>query len=181
MWIGSSSYINYSIVYNYAAADPVTLSKDDKLSVLRLLHSRLEKLHGVLTNHAKQAAKAAEAQPSDDSNRENNAVNAVVRPTSATVAPISGKSGSRTGGKRKSAGSDVKKGRGRPRKPSSEDDSDVEMEEAAALAAAEGAAIAADVATLVAMGFEERQVRDALEEAEGHVEIAAEWLMTHCV
>ena len=56
------------------------------------------------------------------------------------------------------------------------------MEDAAAeAAAAVGAATAADVATLVAMGFGERQAKDALEEAEGSVEMAAEWLMTHCM
>ena len=71
--------------------------------------------------------------------------------------------------------------RGRAKKLSSEDDSDVEMEEAAGVAEAQGAAFAADVSTLLAMGFDERQARDALEEAEGSVEMAAEWLMTHCV
>ena len=147
------------------------------MNVLRLLHSRLEKLQGKLTEHAQQAIKTVEAQPNDDSNRENNAVNA---PASTAVAPRSMKPGNRNG-KRKSSEREGKKVRGRAKKLSSEDDSDVEMEEAAGVAEAQGAAFAADVSTLLAMGFDERQARDALEEAEGSVEMAAEWLMTHCV
>lgn len=38
-----------------------------------------------------------------------------------------------------------------------------------------------DLANLVAMGFDEQQARDALEETSGDIEAAAEWLMQHCI
>ena len=177
------------------AADPATLSKEDKVAVLKLLHARLEKMQGALTQHAQQAAKAADAakQPArpSNSNQENDTANEVAAPVAAGGAAVPLGTKPPRSGKRKSAGSDAPaaatkagsgRGNGRRKKASASasEDSDEEMEEAAAAAAAEGAALDADVEQLMSMGFEERQVRDALEEANGDVQAAVDWLMEHC-
>jgi Holliday junction resolvasome RuvABC DNA-binding subunit len=46
---------------------------------------------------------------------------------------------------------------------------------------AASAALAADMQELVSMGFSSKQARDALEEASGDVEAAAEWLVANCM
>jgi len=43
------------------------------------------------------------------------------------------------------------------------------------------AGVEANINTLVQMGFPRRQVVDALEEANGSVEGAVEWLTVHCI
>lgn len=161
------------------------------MSVLKALRSRLEKLQSTLTQHEQRVAAAkdtvGETSNSDQEN-DNDAVNAVA--PSATTAAVAatttkGGGGSARQFKRKSAGSDAPaKGKGtRPGrgKKSSGDESDEEMEDAAEAKAAMGAAAAADIAMLVGMGFGERQAKDALEEANGSVDVAADWLMTHCM
>jgi hypothetical protein len=179
-------------IHYITGADPATLSKDDKVAVLKALRSRLEKLQSTLTQHeqrvaAATAAKDAAGEPSNsDQENDNDAVNAVAPATAAAVtATTTAKGGGARQSKRKSAGSDAPaKGKGtRPGrgKKSSGDDSDEEMEDVAEAKAAVGAAMAADVGLLVGMGFGERQAKDALEEANGSVEMAAEWLMTNCM
>jgi UBA/TS-N domain len=170
----------------YTGADPTTLSKDDKMAVLKALHSRLEKLQSTLTQHEERVAAASKdvvaGEPSNsDQENDNDAANAVVAPAAAVGATTT-KVGARQT-KRKSAGSDAPtKGKGnRPGRGRKGNESDEEMEDIAEAKAAVGAAAAADVATLVAMGFGERQAKDALEEADGSVEMAAEWLMTNCM
>ena len=174
------------------SADPSTLSTTDKVAVLKLLHTRLRRLQTTMTTYTaaqlqkqqqKQTAQKSKSTLPSTSNQENGTNNSAGGP-------------SRTA-KRKSAGSMPNRAPRRGKKnadpgSSSDDDDmtnegdrgDVEMGDAgvaAETAAAVNAALNADVATLVAMGFGERQVRDALEEVDGSVEMAAEWLMTHCV
>jgi len=174
-------------------ADPTTLSKDDKLAMLKALHARLGKLQSTLTQHEERVAAAAAAkdgalkEPSNsDQENDNGAVNAAVAPAAAAAAAATTKGGARQI-KRKSAGSDAPlkskgaaRGNGRGKK-STTYESDEEMEDAAEVEAAVQAAAAVDIDTLMAMGFGKRQAKDALEEAEGSVEMAAEWLMTHCM
>ena len=150
--------------------------------MLKALRSRLEKLQNTLTQHEQRVATAPKDGETSNSDQENDndAVNAVA-PMAAAVATTKGGSARQT--KRKSAGSDAPaKGKGnRPGrgKKSTGNESDEEMEDVAEAKAALGAAVAADIETLVGMGFGERQAKDALEEADGNVELAADWLMKH--
>jgi len=57
----------------------------------------------------------------------------------------------------------------------------VEEQERETADACRDAGMEADIGQLVAMGFGRRQAMDALEETNGSVEGAVEWLMVHCV
>lgn len=177
------------------SAEPSTLSKEDKVILLRALHTRLEKLHSAFAKETSKPPRAPTAattkgtkgaiQPSTSSDQENNG-----GPNTNQRSGVAGWK------KRKSTGS----GRGSSRQKNMLVDSDSEDgmddggmdDENAGINKAGGinegensdvleAARAADVGMLISMGFGERQAQDALEEADGSLEMAAEWLMTHCV
>lgn len=164
--------------------DPTTMDKEGKVAMLRALHARLASLQATLQQHSAAKAEAAQPSTSDQENLVANAptgTHAAVPPTTVATAVAKQSKGSARGrGKGPSKVTAGSKRRAAIAAADGDDDDfmdggDEEMVDASA------AALSADVATLTAMGFGERQARDALEEADGNIDMAAEWLMTHCV
>jgi hypothetical protein len=128
--------------------------------------------------------------PSPTADRENFGAVAARRPPGAAKRKPSaggGGGGGGGGGKRGGGGGGKRGGGGGKRggrRASTSSGSEEEEEEKGGGGPARGAAdvaLAADVATLTAMGFGARRAREALEEAGGDVEGAVEWLMASCV
>jgi hypothetical protein len=114
--------------------------------------------------------------PSPTADRENFGAVAARRPPGAAKRkPPAAAGGGGGGGKRGGGG-----GKRGGRRASTSSGSDEEGGGGPARGAA-AVALAADVATLAAMGFGARRAREALEEAGGDVEGAVEWLMASCV
>jgi hypothetical protein len=180
--------------------DADSLSKAEKIELLRALHARLQQLHDFEVSGGSSArARAAIPSSSDGENRyqplgaarngsrSRLANGSTARKENASAARKKGKNGRAATGKRlisarqKVDGDDEGDDEdcfGGRNVPGGTDERNEAHGEAMEL---EGAADAADLATLVAMGFSERQARDALEEAGGNIDAAAEWLVVHCV
>jgi len=159
------------------SGDITKLTKEEKVALLRELHSMLGSLQETLVQH-QAAPEGTITQPTREhgtegthhpfsSDQENQTANAVpqVHPKQDRKHGIE-----KTGGKKQTK---ERRSAGKRRSVAVDEDDDDEMRDATM---ANGVAVAADVATLVAMGFGERQAKDALEEAGGSVEGAAEWL-----
>lgn len=155
-------------------------SREEKLGRLRDLYDKLREAHAVYKYHASRQQchhmfqRNHKASMNTSGGRENVSENGNIRRTAS-------------GSKNKKAG-DKKKNKKKRRvsdesgmKTSSTDeeidvtyDSDTAKE-------CEVAGLEASIATLTAMGFARRQVVDALDEANGSIEGAVEWLTVHCV
>lgn len=162
--------------YNLLNSDASSLSKKEKLNLLKALHQRLQKVHNVISNGANRSASLSDLagmMPLRGSNRE--------RSASAIQANNSHKLSKGSAKERKirrASASKASSGRKRNSNSTDIDDDDFKMKEAGE---AEKIARESDISTLMAMGFGERQARDALEEADGNLEIAAEWIVSHCI
>lgn len=149
--------------------DADVLSKEEKIALLQKLHSRLasfcDQMHGAVVQTVPSNIKAPQ-QFSDGENQEANA-NEPLMPQGTTKQPgILQKKRSSTI-KRKathSGGDDCS---------SDEESGDRKMRG--------GLQIPPEfIETLVAMGFSQKQAKEALEETEGDMESAANWLMSNC-
>lgn len=144
-------------------------TREAKLALLKKLYLRIQRLN-VAMNLAKKKLLCM------DSGEENQGINAPRRSTfrkaSTTNKPVKVKSS-----KRGASEIHKKSKRSAPAgAAASENETDRnEMNEAF------NVALQSDVSTLMDMGFSKKQAQDALDESGGDLEIAAIWLMEHCV
>ena len=153
------------------------LSREEKIQRLKELHEKLTKAQSVYNYHISRQCQHMFQRNHKSSNggRENRAVN-------AGVAQVVRKTSSGAKNKKDSASLTTKKRRVsdpiKKKEKRGEDDEeyDVDIARECQVAGAE-----ASISMLTAMGFARRQVIDALEEANGSIEGAVEWLTIHCV
>lgn len=172
--------LNPEIDLDLLNRDVSTLSKQDKVDLLRAMHQRLQKLHQAMANPRNRGSSLfdfAGRIPLRGSNREKTTSNAY----NSTGIVGKGKSAPKM---KKNRSSSSRGSMGGSKKSSKyldmiDDDDDFVMQEDTD--EAEKIAMESDLSLLLAMGFGERQARDALEETGGNVEAAAEWIVSHCI
>jgi hypothetical protein len=173
----------------YADSDTTTLSRDEKIAILKELHAKLTELQGLVGPAAENFQpggphadpQSAAAGPSTSADQENTAARA--NPTAMAIEARTFKSAP----KRKVIGG-AKPAKGRSKPLVVDDDEEEPDAQAAArdssdeeMADVDAAVAVADVAELMAMGFTAKQAKDALEDADGNVEAAANWLVGNCL
>lgn len=184
-------------------SDPSNLTKEDKLALLNALHQHMQSLNTLLEKSVNRRANGddEDSAPSPDSDQENKASNSGGHDdgiggtrtiTASTLAKAHRRRPATTtstaaGGaiktKRTKSSSLAQKTLHNNKRDvsvlyDSDDDNDGGDD---GFQNVEQIAACADVETLVAMGFSKRQAEEALDEADGSVEGAAEWLMVHCI
>ena len=184
-------------------------TREEKVQKIKALHGRLVEAQTVYRYHVSREVGAvfqrrhkAEVRERDSRDVENNAGaangGAVVGScqTGAGKTSKPKKAQGKRGGKKFNTNGKTHSKRGKKADPLSEDDEagegmdgldgldgmEVELDDVAmTVRECRDAGHAANVSALVSMGFGRRQALDALEEANGSVEAAIEWLMVHCV
>lgn len=184
-------------------------TREEKVQKIKALHGRLVEAQTVYRYHVSREVGAvfqrrhkAEVRERDSRDVENNAGaangGAVVGScqTGAGKTSKPKKAQGKRGGKKFNTNGKTHSKRGKKADPLSEDDEagegmdgldgldgmEVELDDVAmTVRECRDAGHAANVSALVSMGFGRRQALDALEEANGSVEAAVEWLMVHCV
>jgi len=159
-----------------------TLSRAEKIDRLRMLHDKIHQAQAVYKYHVSRQCQQIFQRNHKSSHahgRENMGLN------TASEKKVQSRTLS---GKTKMAGARNKKAAAKKRRVATTqlvdltEDDDIPEEEMHGVAKeCQDAGLEADISTLTAMGFGRRQVIDALEEANGSLEGAVEWLTVHCV
>jgi hypothetical protein len=157
-------------------------SREEKMAKLRELHEKLEQAQHVYRYHVSRQCQQTFQRKHKADGGENN-------PAKANKAPAVGgkKTGSKPSAKR---GKRFNTNGNKPKRGKkcdvveilSEEDADaMDMGDDDVAKECRDAGHEANISALIAMGFGRRQAMDALEETNGSVEGAVEWLMVHCV
>ena len=170
-------------------------TREEKVEKLKALHARLVQAQAVYRYHVSREVGAVFQRKHKAEGREREREVEVENNAKAAngvrvgLQGSSGKPGKprkvpgKRGGKRFNTNGKMK--RGKKAEQVSDDDvdgMDIELDDVAMTAKeCRDAGHEANISTLVAMGFGRRQAMDALEETNGSVEGAVEWLMVHCV
>lgn len=157
------------------------LSRSEKIGLLRGLYAKLQKAQTILRYHVElskqQVFQRHKVATNQISGRENRTANGeIARTLSGSKHKENSQARASLHVKKQRSTKKPATARRRP-KPSDEDelvDSDIVRE-------CQRAGVEANIDALVAMGFARRQVIDALEEANGSVEGAVDWLTVHCI
>lgn len=162
-----------------------SLSRAQKIDRLRQLHEKLHQAQAVYKYHVSRQCQQIFQRNHKSSNmhangRENMGLNTslekkVQRASSGTKKNVQGGRRKKTAAKKRKANSNQLVDLTEETEFPSESMIDNVAKEC------RDAGIEADISTLTSMGFGRRQVIDALEEANGSIEGAVEWLTIHCV
>eukprot|EP00889_Picochlorum_renovo_P003434 jgi/Picre1/30464/NNA_005828.t1 len=170
---------------SFPAIDEIqAFSREEKLRRLRELYQKLQEAHAVYKYHTSRQQchhmfqRNHKASMNTSGGRENVSENGNIRRT------LSGSKNKKGGDKKKKKNGVSKKRRvsdeSGMKASSTDEEIDVTYDSDTAKEC-EVAGLEASIATLTAMGFARRQVIDALDEANGSIEGAVEWLTVHCV
>ena len=159
------------------------MGRAEKIELLVRLAESLRQAHTLYKYHLQLSQQHVFSRHKVGSGRENKTSNGDV------VRTLSGSKNkeariSRQGQPKKRRTAPVKKAavsRRRSRSTDVDDDEFVDGYDVSIARECQRAGIEANVDTLMAMGFERRQVIDSLEEANGSIEMAVEWLTVHCI
>jgi hypothetical protein len=159
-----------------------TLSREEKIGRLRMLHEKIHQAQTVYKYHVSRQCQQIfqrnhKSSGSHANGRENMGLNTSLEKKVQRTS---------SGGKNKIDGVRSKKAVAKKRRVTKQvvdltEDDDVPEQIDGIAKECQDAGFEADIATLTAMGFGRRQVIDALEEANGSLEAAVEWLTVHCV
>jgi len=158
------------------------LSRSEKIELLRGLYAKLQKAQTILRYHVdlskQQVFQRHKVATNQGSGRENRTANGeIVRTLSGSKHKDSLQA--RTSVPVKKQRSTTKKSiTARRRLKSSDEDEAIDSN---IVKECQRAGVEANIDALVGMGFARRQVIDALEEANGSVEGAVDWLTVHCI
>lgn len=162
---GASYLAEKTDISELLSVDPGNLSKDAKLALLKKLYLRIHRLDAAMSLARKRLLCI-------EKDEENQGINAPRRTTSRKVSISKPVKVKRT----KKEAPDIQKRSKRSINATSliEIEKD-EMKEAF------NVALESDVSILMDMGFSKKQAQEALDESGGDLEMAAIWLMEHCV